>query len=247
MSISNEIQKLQTNLANSYEACNDKGATMPASQNFDNLADCIGSIPTGSTLKYIVGIEEEIKPVKENLTIVTSLNYIKYGALFDNIGVLSSFSSTNYAESKIGTPTSQNYEINVNFTTPTFSGTDDLPIIAKKTETAGDVFIAGGTRKISSWNNTTAQFGTTTLDSNKNYSFKLVRGDSSTSMYLKEGLPSDNISDYTLEYSGYNNYFDSVVILFGKYGSSQWYTGSINMNYCNIKSGDTLVWEGITK
>lgn len=195
----------------------------------------------------IVGIPTQVNQVKENLTVVTSLNYTTYSKLFDNVGVLSDFSSANYAESKIGTPSNQNYEINVNFTTPTFSGTNDLPIIAKKTGTAGDVFIAGETRKISSWNNTTAQFGTTTLDSNKNYSFKLVRGDSSTSMYLKEGLPSDNISDYTLEYSGYNNYFDSVIILFGKFLNQQWYTGSIDMNYCNIKSGNTLVWEGITK
>lgn len=68
MSISNEIQKLQTNLANSYEACSDKGATMPASQNFDNLADCIDSIPTGGggsqpSLKHTVIAEPEIKPV----------------------------------------------------------------------------------------------------------------------------------------------------------------------------------------
>jgi len=69
MSISNEIQKLQTNLANSYEACNDKGATMPASQNFDNLADCIDSIPTGSTLKYTVVVEEEIKQVQVQIEI----------------------------------------------------------------------------------------------------------------------------------------------------------------------------------
>ena len=69
MSISNEIQKLQTNLANSYEACNDKGATMPASQNFDNLADCIDSIPTGSSLKRTIVIEEDIKPVSVNVSI----------------------------------------------------------------------------------------------------------------------------------------------------------------------------------
>lgn len=203
-----------------------------------------GSQPS---LKHTVVVEEEVKPVKESLTVVTSLNYITFSKLFDNVGVLSDFSTANYAESKIGTPSSQNYEINVNFTTPTFSGTNDLPIIAKKTGTAGDVFIAGETKTIASWNNSTAQSGTTILASNKKYSFKLVRGDSSTSMYLKEGLPSDNISDYTLEYSGYNNYFDSVVILFGKFGSQQWYTGSIDMNYCNIKSGNTLVWEGITK
>ena len=64
MSISNEIQKLQTNLTNSYEACSDKGAAMPASQNFDNLADCIDSIPAGSTLKHTVVVEPEIKPVQ---------------------------------------------------------------------------------------------------------------------------------------------------------------------------------------
>lgn len=63
MSISNEIQKLQTNLTNSYSSCSDKGATMPASQNFDNLANCIDSIPTGSTLKRTFVLEEEIKPV----------------------------------------------------------------------------------------------------------------------------------------------------------------------------------------
>lgn len=69
MSISNEIQKLQTNLANSYEACSDKGATMPASQNFDNLADCIDSIPTGSTLKHTVVVEEDIKPIAVQIEI----------------------------------------------------------------------------------------------------------------------------------------------------------------------------------
>lgn len=47
MSIATEITKLNTNLTNSYTACNNKGATMPADQNFDNLATCISTIPTG--------------------------------------------------------------------------------------------------------------------------------------------------------------------------------------------------------
>lgn len=49
MTIASEITKLNTNLTNSYTACQGKGATMPANQNFDNLATCIGSIQTGST------------------------------------------------------------------------------------------------------------------------------------------------------------------------------------------------------
>lgn len=52
MSIASEITKAQTNLANSYTACQNKGATMPQSQNFDNLATCIGSITGGATGRY---------------------------------------------------------------------------------------------------------------------------------------------------------------------------------------------------
>ena len=61
MSIASEITKLNTNLTASYTACQNKNATMPANQNFDNLATCIGSISTGysnvkySTLDYIHG------------------------------------------------------------------------------------------------------------------------------------------------------------------------------------------------
>lgn len=47
MAISDEISKLQTNLSNAYASCESKGATMPISQNFDNLATTIDSIETG--------------------------------------------------------------------------------------------------------------------------------------------------------------------------------------------------------
>lgn len=53
MTIASEITKLQTNLANAYSKCNDKGATIPASQNFDNLANCIDTIQSGGgSTKY---------------------------------------------------------------------------------------------------------------------------------------------------------------------------------------------------
>lgn len=47
MSIASEIQQLQSNLSDSYTACQNKGATIPSDQNFDNLATCIGTIQTG--------------------------------------------------------------------------------------------------------------------------------------------------------------------------------------------------------
>lgn len=58
MTIENEILKLQSNLADSYAACNDKGANIPANQNFDNLADCIDSIQTGGS--SFIGIQREV-------------------------------------------------------------------------------------------------------------------------------------------------------------------------------------------
>lgn len=52
MTIASEITKLQTNLSDSYTAVNNKGGTIPASQNFDNLPTAIGTITTmnGTTL-----------------------------------------------------------------------------------------------------------------------------------------------------------------------------------------------------
>lgn len=47
MTIASEITKLQNNLSDSYTACQGKGATIPANQNFDNLANCINTIQTG--------------------------------------------------------------------------------------------------------------------------------------------------------------------------------------------------------
>lgn len=47
MSIETELTKLQTNLSNAYTSCESKGATLPSSQNFDNLSTTIDSIETG--------------------------------------------------------------------------------------------------------------------------------------------------------------------------------------------------------
>ena len=49
MSIASEITRITENIADAYTEANTKGATMPISQNSDNLATTIASIPTGST------------------------------------------------------------------------------------------------------------------------------------------------------------------------------------------------------
>lgn len=42
------ISSLKSNISNSYNACQTKGATMPTNKNSSNLPDCILSIPSGS-------------------------------------------------------------------------------------------------------------------------------------------------------------------------------------------------------
>ena len=49
MSIASEISRISGNVADAYTAANAKGATMPVSQNSDNLATTISTIQTGTT------------------------------------------------------------------------------------------------------------------------------------------------------------------------------------------------------
>ena len=49
MSIASEITRINTNISAAYTACDDKGTTMPQTQNSANLADTIDSIQQGST------------------------------------------------------------------------------------------------------------------------------------------------------------------------------------------------------
>ena len=57
MTIASEIIKLNTNLGAAYTAVDGKGGTLPVSQNFDNLATAISSIPSEGG----VGIPREVK------------------------------------------------------------------------------------------------------------------------------------------------------------------------------------------
>lgn len=47
MSIATAITNAQTKVSDAYTACNNKGATMPQTQDLSNLATCISSIQTG--------------------------------------------------------------------------------------------------------------------------------------------------------------------------------------------------------
>ena len=50
MSIATAITNAQNKVAAAYSKCNEKGATMPATQDLSHLANCINSIQTGSSM-----------------------------------------------------------------------------------------------------------------------------------------------------------------------------------------------------
>lgn len=56
MTIASEITRINGNIAAAYTAANNKGATMPATQNSANLATCIGTINTGITPSGTISI-----------------------------------------------------------------------------------------------------------------------------------------------------------------------------------------------
>ena len=58
MTIASEITRINNNIAAAYTACNNKGATMPQTQNSANLATAISSIPSGGG--SFIGIPREV-------------------------------------------------------------------------------------------------------------------------------------------------------------------------------------------
>ena len=53
MTVASEISKLGSNLTNAYTAISNKGGTLPASQNYDNLATSINSIESVNSANFI--------------------------------------------------------------------------------------------------------------------------------------------------------------------------------------------------
>ena len=76
MSIASEITRINTNISNAYTACNNKGATMPVTQNSENLATTISSISTGIstciTATYTVSTVQSNK----NVTLISGNSFI---------------------------------------------------------------------------------------------------------------------------------------------------------------------------
>lgn len=78
MSISREVQKLRENLKDSYDALEEKGASLPAKKNFDNLSQCIESMDSSNNTTLVV------QPTTEAQVILPPEGYTGYDTVTVN-------------------------------------------------------------------------------------------------------------------------------------------------------------------
>lgn len=173
-------------------------------------------------------------------------NVTKVGDIEDNKGVLGGFvNSGTYAYTPTITLT-EGSEVNISFIVPT-SMYSDAPIISGwNSNYKGDVFIGGSNNKIWIWDNSNTFGGSTVMVANNQYSFKLIKNNSNLlDVYLKEGLPTSDISDYTLELSNATDIISGNQMRLGIFNSQWFLYGFIDLNNCYIKVDGQTVWQGI--
>ncbi len=142
MTIASEIQRIQTNIANAYDALEAKGATMPATENTDNLVTTIDTISggggdvvtaTNNTGNQILAGDKVWMNEGQNASIMLpapvsySIENFDDFEFFNTFGsptidnsthIASGFSTTNYLNTlKDFTPVSQSWEIKTKITT----------------------------------------------------------------------------------------------------------------------------------
>ena len=83
MSISQEIQRIKTNIANAYTQAKNKGATLPESQNSANLASTIESI-SGLEVKHGIIATEVDEDGYVTKAKVVGLNTVPYASFYNN-------------------------------------------------------------------------------------------------------------------------------------------------------------------
>ena len=92
MSIVSEINRINTNIANAYSKCNEKGATMPQVQNSSNLANTIDSISSGGGSSHdwsAIGYSSEPQEIGDgyNYAIYLKNNYSS-GTFMDDMNLV---------------------------------------------------------------------------------------------------------------------------------------------------------------
>ena len=94
MTIASEITRINNNIAAAYTALSDKGATLPATQNSDNLADCVDSVSGG---EIITATNNTGSAIAKDSKVWVNTKELQ-GFKTDGVVVNSSFIASNFGE-----------------------------------------------------------------------------------------------------------------------------------------------------
>ena len=200
--------------------------------------------------------QENVRKYYKYDTSNPTYNYTPVGAIVNTNGVLSGFTSRNYATIEPPfTPNTNLWEVVFKFTTGTNISSEQY-VFASQRGSSGSyhgiffeiksskIFMQGSTSG-SSWNINTGS--TTTLTVNTTYWLKGVFDGSTYKLYL-----STDGTNFTQEGSTVTNsnpiYLTTVVSRIGVYGNSAGYpfNGTVDLKESYINIGGGKWWEGVT-
>ena len=103
MSVASEITRIKNNIAAAYNEAEAKGATMPVTENSDNLADTVASIPSTPTLQ-----SKTVTPTTSQQSVTPDSGYDGLSNVTVNATPLEVKSVTPTAQQQVVTPTAPN-------------------------------------------------------------------------------------------------------------------------------------------
>ncbi len=255
MSISSEIQNLIDNLANAYTSLTAKGATIPVNRNMDNLATCIDSVSGGGADQRANVID-----ITSNGTIACNsadesviaetppvYNVTLVGNVVNTNGILSGFSSSNYAlVNQSLTVNNKPWELHYSFIKN--STWSDYPMCSNDygfgftvDQSVYAIFIGTGGNSWDIVSNATVSV--TTQTGVKQY---IKCGWTGTEYYIDRSLDGET---YTRVYTKSST--TSMGTTTFKFGASrsngQPLNGTVDLNDCKLYHDGTLIWEGVTR
>ena len=267
MSITSEISRIQTNIADAYTAAEAKGATMPVTENSDNLA---------STIESITGCGEQVEAINNTGAVITSgdkvwiepsgnnYNLVNFRSAYSNFtvvgsltvntstGVATGFSLNNYLQlPEPFNPGNQPWEVQVKFSSDDVS--QSPAIFHSMTYKSGGIYgivldIWEGKFELGISNNGNswlfAQSGTYTPQSNTVYWVK--SGWTGTEYYLDYSIDGTNYTrDITIT-SSTPAHQNNMVSVFGLFSWSpnagRYLNGPLYLEDCYIKINGLEWW-----
>lgn len=242
MTIASEITKLQTNLENAYTAISNRGGTLPASQNFDNLDTAIDSVPTPDvwhnwkntvyTRDFDIYSVYQINPVNDETKILTA-------ELVGNTYVYKQVNSTG-----LDNFNSLEAVIKIKFNT-TIWPTLELFSVFGGSAMGSYPFVklyAGGWSEYNGYNREKAFPDDKQIDTW--YWLKVVYNNTThtfTNSYSTDGINWTVASIRTVEFTIYpnNKYIGLGVALSGSYHNSYFY---YDLAACYVKVDNNIIW-----